>query len=190
MSTHGRETLAKRVRGVHTPQVSDGLPSPTGPDSPEDGWGRELLPIVRMAHALWLQPAERRRMRAYGFRPAVEEGILKREWHQLAIRVGAAEIRARHSAHGELVYRADDDQLLFDDEAFDGSDAALNTAESLVSLINDYERWIEVREGRASRLRRNESVGSDRRPLNAIAETRRLQRMLGSAWGRPPTRRR
>ena len=59
-----------------------------------------------------------------------------------------------------------------------------------MSLINDYERWIEVREGRASRLRRTECVTSDRRPLNAIAETRRLQRLLGSAWGRPPTRRR
>ena len=129
-------------------------------------------------------------MRAYGFRPAVEDGVLKREWHQLAIRVGAAGIRARHADLGELAYHPDDDELLFDGAPFDGGERALQTAELVVSLINDYERWIEVREGRASRLRRNESISSDRRPLNAIAETRRLQRILGSAWGRPPTRRR
>jgi hypothetical protein len=143
-----------------------------------------------MAHMLWLQPAERRRMRAYGFRPAVEDGVLKREWHQLAVRVSAPEIRARHAVYGELAFRAEDDELLFNGAPFDGSEAALKIAELVVSLINDYERWIEVREGRASRLRRTESIPSDRRPLNAIAETRRLQRMLGSAWGRPPTRRR
>lgn len=129
-------------------------------------------------------------MRAYGFRPAVEDGVLKREWHQMGVRVSAHEIRARHAAHGELAYVAQDDALLFNDAAFDGSDAALRIAELMVSLINDYERWIEAREGRASRLRRTETLSSDRRPLNAIAETRRLQRLLGSAWGRPPTRRR
>ena len=170
--------------------VRDGLPSPTGPETPEGGWNQELVPIVRMAHMLWLQPAERRRMRAYGFRPAVEDGVLKREWHQMAVRVSAHEIRARHAAHGQLAYVAEDDELVFNRAPFDGSDAALKIAELVVSLINDYERWIEVREGRASRLRRTESIPSDRRPLNAIAETRRLQRMLGSAWGRPPTRRR
>ena len=175
---------------MHTEAVSDGLPSPTDPETPEGGWHNELLPIVRMAHSLWLQPAERRRMRSYGFRPAVEDGVLKREWHQLSVRVGAAGIRARHATLGEIAYRADEDELLFNGTPFDGSEAALQTAEMVVSLINDYERWIEVREGRASRLRRTESISSDRRPLNAIAETRRLQRMLGSAWGRPPTRRR
>jgi hypothetical protein len=92
--------------------------------------------------------------------------------------------------HGELSYRADDEALLFNGTPFEGGAPALQTAELMVSLINDYERWIEVREGRASRLRRTASLGSDRRPLNAIAETRRLQRILGSAWGRPPTRRR
>lgn len=129
-------------------------------------------------------------MRAYGFRPAVEDGVLKREWHQLRVRVGAGGIRARHPVHGELAYRPDDDALMFNGGPFDGSDPALQTAELMVSLISDYERWIEVREGRASRLRRTASIASDRRPLNAIAETRRLQRMLGSSWGRPPTRRR
>ena len=174
---------------MHTWRVPDGLPSPTGPE-PAGGWSNELVPIIRMAYSLWLQPAERRRMRAYGFRPAVEDGVLKRDWHQLKVRVGAAGIRARHPVHGELAYRADDEALLFNGAPFDGGEPALHTAELMVSLINDYERWIEVREGRASRLRRTEFLGSDRRPLNAIAETRRLQRILGSAWGRPPTRRR
>ncbi len=175
---------------MHTWPVLDGLPSPTGPEPPEGGWRLEFTPIVRMAHALWMAPAERRRMRAYGFRPAVEDGVLKRDWHRLRVRVSASEIRARHAVYGELAYRAEDDELLFNQAPFDGSDAALKTAELMVSLINDYERWIEVREGRASRLRRTTSIGSDRRPLNAIAETRRLQRLLGSAWGRPPTHRR
>ena len=129
-------------------------------------------------------------MRAYGFRPAVEDGVLKREWHGLSVRVGAEDLRARHARLGELLYRPDEEELLFQGAPFDGSAAALELADLLVSLINDYERWIEVREGRASRLRRTESTTSDRRPLNAIAETRRLQRLLGSAWGRPPTRRR
>lgn len=129
-------------------------------------------------------------MRAYGFRPAVEDGILKREWHGLSVRTGAEDLRALHPRLGELVYRPVDRELLFDGAPFDGSEAALEIADLLVSLINDYERWVEVREGRASRLRRTESSTSDRRPLNAIAETRRLQRLLGSAWGRPPTRRR
>jgi hypothetical protein len=137
-----------------------------------------------------MQPAERRRMRAYGFRPAVEEGILKRDWHGLGVRVGADDLRSRHPRLGELAYHPADEDLLFNGAPFDGSEAALEIADLLVSLINDYERWIEVREGRASRLRRTENATSDRRPLNAIAETRRLQRLLGSAWGRPPTRRR
>ena len=82
-------------------------------------------------------------------------------------------------------------ELTFESKAHWGYDREFvrGWAEGL-SFENDYERWVEVREGRASRLRRTESATSDRRPLNAIAETRRLQRLLGSAWGRPPTRRR
>lgn len=175
---------------MHTGGVSDGLPSPTGSGlAPEGGWAKEIAPIVATAHSVWGQPAERRRMRAYGFRPAVEDGVLKREWHGLAVRVGGTEIRARHRS-GEILFDAESGELLFDGAPFGGSPAALEVAELLVSLINDYERWVEVREGRASRLRRTASVAADRRPVNAIAETRRLQRLLGSAWGRPPTRRR
>ena len=175
---------------MHTGRVSDPLPSPTEPGQPPaGGWAAEIIPIVATAHAVWAQAPERRRMRAYGFRPAVEDGVLKREWHGLTIRVSGSEIRARH-ARGELRYDAEDGDLLFDGHPFDGGAASLEVAELVVSLINDYERWVEVREGRASRLRRTAAASSDRRPINAIAETRRLQRLLGSAWGRPPTRRR
>jgi hypothetical protein len=171
--------------------MTDGLPSPMQPDSgPEGGWAREIIPIVATAHSVWSQPGERRRMRAYGFRPAVEDGVLKREWHQLSVRAGPDDVRARHPRHGELRFVAETGELTMNGRPFEGGPAALETAELLVSLINDYERWVEVREGRASRLRRTASVSSDRRPVNAIAETRRLQRLLGSAWGRPPTRRR
>jgi hypothetical protein len=169
--------------------VDSGLPSPTDPDQvPEGGWLKELTPIVAMAHSIWMQPAERRRLRSYGFRPAVEERVLKREWHGLTVRVGPTEIVARHPSYGELTFDADAEELRFDGDPSATSPKALETAEMLVSLINDYERWVEVREGRASRLRR--TATTDRRPLNTIAETRRLQRMLGTAWGRPPTRRR
>lgn len=174
---------------MHTGGVKSGLPSPTDPDKvPEGGWLKELTPIVAMAHSIWIQPGERRRMRSYGFRPAVEESVLKREWHQLSVRVGPAEIVARHPSHGELCFDAAEEELRFNGDPASTNPTALETAEMLVSLINDYERWIEVREGRASRLRR--TGATDRRPLNAIAETRRLQRLLGTAWGRPPTRRR
>ncbi len=171
--------------------VESGLPSPTDPsEGPEGGWLRELTPIVAMAWSVWMQPGERRRMRSYGFRPAVEDGVLKREWHGLAVRVGPAGVVARHPSHGELAYRAEDNELTFNGSAAGSGTDALDAAELLVSLVNDYERWVEVREGRQSRLRRTVTAAADRRPLNAIAETRRLQRQLGTAWGRPPTRRR
>jgi hypothetical protein len=127
-------------------------------------------------------------LRSYGFRPAVEEGVLKREWHGLTVRVGPTGVVALDPSRGELAYDATREELRFNGDPSDASAKALETAELLVSLINDYERWVEVREGRASRLRR--TATTDRRPLNAIAETRRLQRLLGTAWGRPPTRRR
>lgn len=176
---------------MHTGGVADSLPSPTGSDDEQaTGWTDRLTPIIRMAHDVWVQPPERRRLRAYGFRPAVEEGVLKREWHQLVVRISNDGVVTRHRQLGELSFTATDEVLRFNGAPFDDSATALEMADLLVSLINDYERWVEVREGRASRLRRTQSVSADRRPVNAIAETRRLQRMLGTAWGRPPTRRR
>lgn len=171
--------------------MAERLPSPTGDPDPGPTWTEQIVPITRVAYDVWRQPGERRRMRAYGFRPSAhKEGVLKREWHQITVRVGPNRIRATHAELGELIFRNEDSALLFNGRPFDDSPAALEIANLLVSLINDYERWVEVREGRASRLRRTRSVTSDPRPINAIAETRRLQRLLGTAWGRPPTRRR
>lgn len=161
-------------------------------DQPEElvDWTAQITPIARVAHDVWVQPGERRRMRAYGFRPtAHEDGVLKRDWHGTEVRVGVDGIVAAGS-EGTLRYDAASGALLFDEAPFDASSPALRAADLLVSLINDYERWVEVREGRASRLRRTKTSSSDVRPINAIAETRRLQRMLGTAWGRPPSRRR
>ncbi len=154
-------------------------------------WTAQIIPIARVAYDIWVQPAERRRLRAYGFRPAAHEnGVLKRDWHGVEVRVGAEGILAHHPRLGDLRYDPGTDALLFNQRPFDDTPTALEAADLLVSLINDYERWVEVREGRAIRLRRTKSISSDPRPINAIAETRRLQRMLGTAWGRPPTRRR
>lgn len=173
--------------------MSSTFPTPmSGPDELID-WTAQILPIARVAYDVWMQPGERRRMRAYGFRPSAhEEGTLKRDWHGTSIRVGTNGILATHARIGELRYDPGLGALLFNQKPFDDSAAALEAADNLVSLINDYERWVEMREGRASRLRRTKtaSLPSDPRPVNAIAETRRLQRMLGTAWGRPPSRRR
>lgn len=173
--------------------MAEPLPSPTADNTHLTDWTAQIVPITRVAHDVWMQPGERRRMRAYGFRPSAhEEGVLKREWHGTDVRVGPDGVRATHARLGELRYDAPTGQLLFNSVPFDDSEAALEAADHLVSLINDYERWIEVREGRDSRLRRTKSASlpSDPRPVNAIAETRRLQRLLGTAWGRPPSRRR
>ncbi len=156
-------------------------------------WTAQIVPIARVAYDVWMQPGERRRMRAYGFRPSArEDGTLKRDWHGTNVRVGVDGVLAVNKRLGELRYDSHSGSLLFNQAPFDDSPAALEAADNLVSLINDYERWIEMREGRASRLRRTKSASlpSDPRPVNAIAETRRLQRMLGTAWGRPPSRRR
>jgi hypothetical protein len=53
------------------PSYADG-----GSAAPVDGRLRGLLEAT---HLLWTSPEERRRMRAFGFRPAVEPGVLKRE---------------------------------------------------------------------------------------------------------------
>ena len=47
-------------------------------------------------------------MRAFGFRPAVEPGVLKREWRGLAVRVSDAGIRAARPGRGELAWIAAD----------------------------------------------------------------------------------
>jgi len=51
-------------------------------------------------------------------------------------------------------------------------------ADAINGLIQGYERWVEAREGREERLRRGHWSAADRRQVNALAETRRLQRLL------------
>lgn len=176
---------------MHTASVGSALPefAHAGPDDDGVTWGERLAPLLSAAQATLSQAAERRRLRAYGFRPAVEPGVLKRDWQGVEIRLSPESMRAIDPGRGELRVTAAG-ELTFRGEPIVDQQDALAVADTLVSLISDYERWVEAREGRASRLRRAHAAQTDRRPVNALAETRRLQRLLGSAWGRPPSRRR
>jgi hypothetical protein len=158
------------------------LPSPNGGAVP--GVDDRLRRLLETAHRQWLSPDERRRMRAFGFRPAVEPGVLKREWHGLAVRVSSAGVRAARPGAGELVWLAPERTLLLDGEPYRGEKAGLPLVESLLDLIAAYERWVEAREGREGRIERARVAMPDRRPINALAETRRLQRMLHAAPAR------
>ena len=160
----------------HTGAMSS-LPSYADGESaaPVDGRLRGLLETT---HLLWTSPEERRRMRAFGFRPAVEPGVLKREWRGLAVRVSEAGIRAARPGRGELAWVAADRTLLVDGEPYSGGPRGLDLVQELLDLISAYERWVEAREGREGRIRRGVEAIPDRRPVNALAETRRLQRML------------
>jgi len=161
---------------LHTGPMSS-LPSYAdgGSDAPVDGRLRELLEAT---HLRWTSPDERRRMRAFGFRPAVEPGVLKRDWHGLAVRVSAAGIRAARPGRGELAWIAADRTLLLDGEPHSGGRAGVGLIQDLLDLIGAYERWVEAREGRDERIGRGAENFPDRRPMNALAETRRLQRLL------------
>ena len=158
------------------PSYADG-----GSDAPVDGRLRGLLETT---HLVWTAPEERRRLRAFGFRPAVEPGVLKREWRGLSVRVSASGIRAARPGRGELAWIAADRALLLDGEPYPGGRAGLDLVQELLDLISAYERWVEAREGREGRIRRSVEAFPDRRPMNALAETRRLQRMLHTPRGR------
>jgi hypothetical protein len=150
------------------------------PDDP-DSFIPRLEGLLETTHALWSAPDERRRMRAYGFRPAVEPGVLKREWHGLNVRISSTTFRAVDPDAGELVYRAGDRAVLLNGEPFATTEASLGLVRQLLDLVQNYERWVEVREGRQARIERLaqvQSTDTDRRQINALAETRRLQRML------------
>ena len=165
--------------------MSSALPSyAAGP--PDSGVDVRLRGLLETTHRQWTSPAERRRMRAFGFRPAVEPEVLKREWHGLAVRVSAAGIRAARPGAGELAWVAPEGVLLLDGSPYAGERGGLPLVESLLALIAAYERWVEAREGREGRIERGRSTFPDRRPMNALAETRRLQRLLHG----PSTRRR
>ena len=172
----GRPVVAAGEGLLHTGAMSS-LPSYAdgGSDAPVDGRLRELLEAT---NARWTSPDERRRMRAFGFRPAVEQGVLKREWHGLAVRVSAAGIRAARPGRGELAWVAADRALLLDGAPYSGDRAGVGLIQDLLDLIGAYERWVEAREGREERIQRSVGAFPDRRPVNALAETRRLQRLL------------
>lgn len=135
----------------------------------------DLVDVLDSAHLVWSSPAERRRMRFFGFRPAVEPGVLKREWHALAIRVSPALVRASWPGVGELEYRAAERALYLDGAPFAPSPPGMELVHQLLDLIHAYERWVEAREGRDERIQRGRIDG---RAVNPLAETRRLQRAM------------
>jgi hypothetical protein len=162
---------------MHTGAMAASLPS-YADDLDGDGVNERLRSLVEATHRQWTSPEERRRMRAFGFRPAVEPGVLKRDWHGLAVRVSIAGVRAARPGEGELAWLADGRTLLLDGRPYEGQPAGAGLVEGLLELIAAYERWVEAREGREERIQRGRSLPSDRRPVNALAETRRLQRMM------------
>jgi len=158
--------------------MTSGLRALGEPDDP-DSFLPRLEGLLETAHALWSAPEERRRMRAFGFRPAVEPGVLKREWHGMSVRISGTTFRAARPGAGELVYRAVDRAVLLNGAPFEITESSLELVRQLLDLVQNYERWVEVREGRRGRIDRLARVQpADRRPINALAETRRLQRML------------
>lgn len=169
---------------VHTDSMPPSLPS-YADGSEQDRMEVRLPGLLEATHLQWSSPAERRRMRAFGFRPAVEPGILKREWHGLAVRVSTAGVRAALPGAGELVWDAAERAVMLDGEPYRNTPGGLALVESLLDLIAAYERWVEAREGREERIERGRSALPDRRPVNALAETRRLQRLIHAA---PPRR--
>jgi hypothetical protein len=167
--------------------MSPGLLS-LGDASDPESFVPRLEGLLETAHALWSAPEERRRMRAFGFRPAVEPGVLKREWHGMSVRISATTFRVARPGAGELVYRSGDGAVLLNGEHFEVTKSSLDLVRQLLDLVQNYERWVEVREGRQARIDRLARVTTldDRRPVNALAETRRLQRMLQTPRAKSP----
>ena len=142
-----------------------------------------LVPLLDSTHQVWASPQERRRLRAFGFRPAVETNVLKREWHGTQVRVGPDALRVvSEDGSGVLAWRPELG-LTLDDRPFEASREGIALAEAINGLIQSYERWIEAREGREERLKRGHWSAADRRQVNALAETRRLNRLLTGGGG-------
>lgn len=141
-----------------------------------------ILGVIATAHGQWSAPPERRRLRAFGFRPAVEEGVLKREWQDAQVRISRDGVTVTEGGR-RLEFRAAEQSLTMDGRPF-SLDLGRDSAETLIDLIRAYERWIEAREGREQRMQRARSISRDRRPPNALAETRRLQRVLSQSRAR------
>ena len=172
---------AARPAGSHVGHTArmTGPPLPSYASGPPlDGVDERLRALFEATHRQWISPLERRRMRAFGFRPAVEPGVLKREWRGLAVRAGEEDIRASRPGDGELVWREQGRALELDGAPYKGGPEGVGLVEGLLDLIAAYERWVEAREGREERIMRARPGPTDRRPMNALAETRRLQRLL------------
>ena len=148
-----------------------------------------LVPLLDSTHQVWASPQERRRLRAFGFRPAVEANVLKREWHGTQVRVGPDALRVvSEDGSGELAWRPELG-LTLDDRPYEASREGIALAEAINGLIQSYERWIEAREGREERLKRGHWSAADRRQVNALAETRRLNRLHTGGGGSKGRRR-
>jgi len=174
--------MAKPLPRLPPPQDAGG---PTGEMA--SALVERLTLLLGGALDVWGSPTERRRMRMFGFRPAVEDGVLKREWHGLMVRVSAGRLSVIDEAGRALTYSSDDGVVRLDGDAFLPTGEGLAIVEPLVGLVESYERWVEAREGRDERLRRGRSVSRDTRPMNALAETRRLRRIFTQARGRAGT---
>ena len=85
---------------------------------------------------------------------------------------------------GAVTYSDADGVLRFDDRPFKATKRPMEVAEGLVGLIEAYERWVEAREGRDGRLSRG-GPSMQQRPYNALAETRRLRRIMAASPRRP-----
>jgi hypothetical protein len=145
-------------------------------DTDESVLTSRIATVIATAHAQWSALAERRRLRAFGFRPAVEPGVLKREWRGAQIRISVTDVSA-NGATGSLHYQAADRLLTVDGKPFSPAEHR-EIADTVLDLIREYERWVEAREGREERIQRARNISRDRRQVNALAETRRLQRVL------------
>lgn len=128
--------------------------------------------------------------------------MLKREWHGMRVRVSDTALRASLPGAGELFYDADQDRLMVDwwrpvtdrddatarrwrhvgfGEPFELTSSTRELVRTFLDLIENYERWVEAREGRDERIARTarSSASRDRRsPYNPLAETRRVHRLL------------
>ncbi|MSO43793.1 MAG: hypothetical protein EXQ74_00545 [Thermoleophilia bacterium] len=158
-------------------------PATTAGDSPGVAIIERLVPLLDATHQVWSSPQERRRLRAFGFRPAMENGVLKREWHNTQVRVGPDALRVVGDSGGDLAWTTAEG-LTLDGSPFEPTARGIALADAINELIHGYERWIEAREGREERLRRGHWSATDRRQVNALAETRRLQRLLAGGGGR------
>ncbi len=152
----------------------------TGGENPDETIAGRLVPLLDSTHQVWSSPQERRRLRAFGFRPAVEAGVLKREWHGTGVRVGPDALRVVANDGSGVLAWSPVAGLTLDDGPFSPTPQGVALADAVNQLIQGYERWVEAREGREGRLRRGHWSAADRRQVNALAETRRLQRLLSA----------